>query len=89
MSRFKEDIKAIYREKQGPEKWGTRTQGDDILRLWVWVVNVFILATADRLVFGHQNKCSLPFEILTNSPMKEMTFHFFIFERKVYFINEF
>lgn len=43
---------------------------------WVLVVNVFILTIANSLVLGHQNQCSLPLEMLTNSLMMGMTINF-------------
>ena len=56
---------------------------------WVLVVNVFILTIANSLGLGHQNQCSLPLEMLTNSPMMGLAITLlFIFEMKAYFINE-
>lgn len=46
---------------------------------WVLVVNVFILTIANSLGLGHQNQCSLPLEMLTNSPMMGMTITFTIY----------
>lgn len=45
---------------------------------WVLVVNVFILTIANSLGLGHQSQCSLPLEMLTNSPKMGLAINFTI-----------